>query len=200
MFMSTFKFKGLNTPLTNPSLLFSNSVSSKTFVDLPLPNSDHTTKHMTKATGCVFPLARFNIGNEHASARARAHALRRHRLRRRRILHNRLLMSGERGKNPSRRYVRKRGFNRNNTRPFQLDVEIKLFRISTHPSLLASDAAELRHGTLFQSCVEREAVVIPSILYLTSSHSRDEVIAKSARHVCRAPIGRCVCCGRLRRK
>lgn len=47
------------------------------------------------------------------------------------------------------------------------------------------------HGREFsQCCVEFCAlVVIPSILNLTSSHTRDEVIAKNARHVHYAPIG-----------
>ncbi len=91
-----------------------------------------------------------------------------------------------------RRYVRKGCFYPNNIQLLQLDDEIKLFSISTHPSSVALDAPELRHWTLFQSCVEHEAVVIPSILYLTSSHSRDEVIAKNARHVCCSLIGCCV--------
>lgn len=112
------------------------------------------------------------------------------------------LMSGkrERARKFPRRYVRKHWFYQNNIQLLQLDDGIKLFRISTHPSLVALNAAELRHWTLFQSCVEHEAVVIPSILYLTSSHSRDEVIAKNARHVCCSLIGCCISCGRSRRK
>lgn len=43
-------------------------------------------------------------------------------------------------------------------------------------------------------------VVIPSILNLTSSHTRDEVIAKNARHVHRALIGQLRSRGRDQRK
>lgn len=113
---------------------------------------------------------------------------------------SRLCQGRERARKFPRRYVRKHWFYQNNIQLLQLDDGIKLFRISTHPSLVALNAAELRHWTLFQSCVEHEAVVIPSILYLTSSHSRDEVIAKNARHVCCSLIGCCISCGRSRRK
>lgn len=49
----------------------------------------------------------------------------------------------------------------------------------------------LFHHTTFRACCKGffALVVIPSILNLTSSHCRDEVIAKNARHVRRALIG-----------
>lgn len=53
--------------------------------------------------------------------------------------------------------------------------------------------AALSHhpAATFRACCKGffALVVIPSILNLTSSHSRDEVIAKNARHVRRALIG-----------
>lgn len=58
-----------------------------------------------------------------------------------------------------------------------------------------------RSRDFVQCCVDFSAlVVIPSILNLTSSHTRDEVIAESARHVHRALIGWSKSKGRCKRK
>jgi len=172
-----------------------------------LPHCDHNypTRNKIQATGCVSLLfTRHETIITRVCARARAHT----------HTHtpssvtdcadvascttgwsSRLCQERERARKAPQRYVRKYRFYQNNIQLLHLDGEIKLFGISTHPSLVALNAAELRHWTLFQSCVEHEAVVIPSILYLTSSHSRDEVIAKNARHVCRFLIGCCISCG-----
>lgn len=61
--------------------------------------------------------------------------------------------------------------------------------LHTHPALRLDLLPP--HGREFSQCCGEfcAPVVIPSILNLTSSHTRDEVIAKNARHVHRAPIG-----------